>query len=35
MRTALKRLVMWAHGHGFICDATVTKVFARFDLKGH
>jgi hypothetical protein len=35
MRTVLKRFVMWAYCHEFICAATVAKVFDRFDLKGH
>jgi hypothetical protein len=35
MRTALKRLVMWAYCREYICAATVTRIFARFGLKEH
>jgi len=35
VKTLLKSLVMWLYCHEYICAATVAKVFARFDLKGH
>jgi hypothetical protein len=35
VKTILKRAVMWAYCREYICAATVAKVFARFDLKGH
>jgi hypothetical protein len=33
MKTILKRAVMWAYCHEFICASTVAKMFAMFGLK--
>jgi hypothetical protein len=35
MKTLLKRVVIHAYCKGWVCASTVTKIFARFDLKEH
>jgi hypothetical protein len=35
MRTAIKRVVMWAYCHNLIRSRTVEKMFYWFDLKSH
>ena len=33
MKTAIKRIVMWAYGHGLISENIVRSAFDRFDLR--